>query len=67
YVTGYGWISGQEVADFIRNERPEWMHVIMTGRNAAPEVIEVAHTVTEMRPVKHAFDAGIPATQGIEF
>jgi len=67
YVTGYGWISGEEVASFLREERPEWMHVIITGRNAAPEVIDVADTVTEMRPVKHAFDQGIPATQGIEF
>lgn len=67
YVTGYGWIAGAEVADFLREERPEWMHVILTGRNAAPEVIELADTVTEMKMVKHAFEQGIPATQGIEF
>lgn len=67
YCCGYGWISGEEIASFLREERPEWMHVIMTGRNAAPEVIEVAHTVTEMKPVKHAFQQGIKATQGIEF
>jgi len=67
YVTGYGWISGGEVAAFLREERPAWMHVIITGRNAAPEVIEIAHTVSEMRPIKHAFDQGIKAAQGIEF
>lgn len=67
YVTGYGWISGAEIADFIRAEKPEWMHLILTGRNAAPEVIEVADTVTEMRMLKHAFEQGIKATQGIEF
>ncbi len=67
YCTGYGWISGSEIADFLRAERPEWMHVILTGRNAAPEVIEIAHTVSEIKPVKHAFDQGIKATQGIEF
>ena len=67
YCCGYGWLSGSEVADFIRDERPEWMHLILTGRDAAPEVIEVAHTVTEMRKVKHAFDVGIVAAQGIEF
>jgi len=67
YVTGYGWIAGEEVASFLREERPAWMHVILTGRNAAPEVIEVADTVTEMSKVKHAFDAGIDAAQGIEF
>ena len=67
YCSGYGWISGEEIASFLREERPEWMHVLMTGRNAAPEVIEVADTVTEMGMVKHAFDKGIMATQGIEF
>lgn len=67
YVTGYGWISGEEVAGFLRAERPEWMHVILTGRNAATGVIELADTVTEMKSVKHAFEQGIPATQGIEF
>lgn len=67
YCTGYGWISGEEIATFLREERPAWMHVIMTGRNAAPEVIELADTVTEMRMIKHAFEQGIPATQGIEF
>jgi len=67
YVTGYGWIAGEEIASFLRDERPEWMHVIMTGRNAAPEVIEIAHTVTEMSKVKHAFDQDIKAVQGVEF
>jgi len=67
YCCGYGWISGEEIAEFLCEERPEWMHVIMTGRNAAPEVIGVAHTVTEMTKVKHAFEQGIKAAQGIEF
>ena len=67
YCSGYGWISGEEIAAFLREERPAWMHLLMTGRNAAPEVIDVAHTVTEMTKVKHAFDQGINAVQGIEF
>jgi len=67
YCTSYGWISGEEVAQFLREERPGWMHVILTGRDAPPEVIDVAHTVTEMRKVKHAFEQGIKAAQGIEF
>ena len=67
YCCGYGWISGAEIADFIRDERPPWMHLILTGRQAPPEVIEIADTVTEMRKLKHAFDAGIVAEQGIEF
>ncbi len=67
YCCGYNWISGKEIADFIRQQKPEWMHLIMTGRNAADEVIEVAHTVTEMKKLKHAYAQGIKAEQGIEF
>ncbi|WAR43490.1 cob(I)yrinic acid a,c-diamide adenosyltransferase [Methylomonas rapida] len=67
YCCGYGWISGQEVADFIRQDKPDWLHLVLTGRNAAPEVIAAAHTVTEMKPIKHAFQAGIKAEQGVEF
>ena len=67
YCCGYGWISGAEIADFIRREKPSWMHLILTGREAPAELIEVADTVTEMRLIKHAFDAGIHAEQGVEF
>jgi cob(I)alamin adenosyltransferase len=67
YCCGYGWINGSEIADFIRQEKPPWMHLILTGREAPAELIEVADTVTEMRLIKHAFDAGIQAEQGIEF
>ncbi|MDQ6993841.1 MAG: cob(I)yrinic acid a,c-diamide adenosyltransferase [Mariprofundus sp.] len=67
YCASYGWISGEEIATFIREEKPKWMHLILTGRDAPAEVIEVADTVTEMRMVKHAYEAGIQATQGIEF
>lgn len=67
YCADYGWITGEEIADFIRHERPEWMHLILTGRGAPAEVIGVADTVTEMRKIRHAFDSGIRAGQGIEF
>lgn len=67
YCCGYQWISGQEIAEFIRQEKPPWMHLVLTGRNAPPEIIGAAHTVTEMRKLKHAFDQGIKAAQGIEF
>lgn len=46
--------------------RPSHQHVVVTGRGALRELIEIADTVTEMRPVKHAFDAGIMAQKGIE-
>jgi cob(I)alamin adenosyltransferase len=46
--------------------RPPHQHVVITGRGAPRELIEIADTVTEMRPVKHAFDGGIQAQKGIE-
>lgn len=67
YCSSYNWITGQEIADFIRAEKPAWMHIVLTGRNAAAEVIEVADTVTEMTLHKHAFQKGIKAEQGVEF
>ncbi len=67
YCCGYNWISGAEIADFISQQKPSWLHLILTGRNAADEVINVAHTVTEMTKLKHAYAQGIKAEQGIEF
>lgn len=67
YCCGYNWISGQEIADFIREEKPAWMHLVLTGRNAPDEVIDAADTVTEMRKIKHAYAEGIKAAQGVEF
>jgi len=46
--------------------RPTRQHVVITGRGAPQALIEIADTVTEMRPIKHAFDAGITAQKGIE-
>ena len=67
YCASYGWISGEEIATFVREEKPKWMHLVMTGRDAPAEVIEVADTVTEMKMIKHAFEAGIKAAPGVEF
>jgi cob(I)alamin adenosyltransferase len=67
YCSGYNWILGQEIAEFIQNNKPSWQHLILTGRNAPAEVIAIADTVTDMSKVKHVFDQGIKAEQGIEF
>ena len=67
YCSGYNWIGGQEIADFIAHEKPSWVHLVLTGRNAAPEVIAAADTVTEMHKIKHAYQQGIKAEQGVEF
>jgi cob(I)alamin adenosyltransferase len=43
------------------------MHLVITGRSAKQQVIDAADLVTEMKPVKHYYDEGIPAVKGIEF
>lgn len=67
YCCGYQWLSGQEIVDFIQQHKPENMHLVLTGRNAAPEVIALADTVSELNPIKHAFDQGLKAARGVEF
>lgn len=66
YAVTYGWIAGEEVAAALRSRHPK-TSVVLTGRAAATELIEVADTVTEMRKVKHAYDLGIKAKKGIEY
>lgn len=66
YAVTEGYISVDEVLDFLRS-KPEGLSVIITGRNAAPGLIEVADTVTEMRCIKHAFEKGGAAKKGIEY
>ena len=63
----YGYIDVHEVASFLQNEKPEMTHVVLTGRNAADELIEIADLVTEMELVKHPFRSGIKAQIGVEF
>jgi cob(I)alamin adenosyltransferase len=66
YPINWGWIPGHDVVATIR-ARPSHVNVIATGRDAPPELIEVADTVTEMVKVRHAYDRGIGARRGIEF
>ena len=63
----YGYLDLDEVLTFLRDEKPEMTHVILTGRNAAAALIEAADLVTEMTLVKHPFRAGIKAQPGVEF
>ncbi len=60
-----GILSEQELLDLI-NLRPDHMELILTGRGAMDSVIAAADLVTEMRPIKHYFEQGIPAREGIE-
>ena len=63
----YGYIPLDEVIAFLETEKPEMTHVVLTGRNAAAELIEIADLVTEMALVKHPFRSGIKAQIGVEF
>jgi cob(I)alamin adenosyltransferase len=66
YAIGYGMLDPERVAATLL-ERPEMVHVILTGRNAHPKLVEIADTVTEMRELKHAYQKGILAQRGIEY
>ena len=66
YVVKYGWVPVGDLVEVIA-ARPMRTNVVMTGRYAPPELIEIADTVTEMVKVKHAMDQGITARKGIEF
>ncbi len=66
YAVKYGWVPVDDVVEGIR-QRAAGTNVVVTGRDAPQEVIDVADTVTEMRKVKHAYDQGIKAKKGIEY
>lgn len=59
-------IDLQEMVNVLKN-KPDDMEIVLTGRNAKPEIIEIAHLVSEISPVKHYWDIGIKARKGIEF
>ena len=66
YAISYGYFPVEELLRFLEN-RPRHLHVVLTGRDAHPRVVEAADLVTEMRAVKHPFDKGIAGRKGIEF
>ena len=66
YPVTFGWIDGDRVVEVLES-RPVHVNVIITGRDADQRLIDIADTVTEMRKVKHAFDAGIVARKGLDF
>ncbi|MBA5776449.1 cob(I)yrinic acid a,c-diamide adenosyltransferase [Stappia sp. F7233] len=66
-VLRYDYLPIEEVVEFFKTEKPEDVHVIVTGRNAKDELIEIADLVTEMEQVKHPFRSGVKPQEGIEF
>ena len=65
-AVNYELIDVNDVVTMLKN-KPRRLHVILTGRYAKDEIIELADTVTEMKVVKHAYQQGIKAVKGIEF
>ena len=63
----YDYIPLDEVLAFLREEKPAMTHVVLTGRNAAEGLIEMADLVTEMTLVKHPFRSGVKGQPGVEF
>ena len=66
YAISYKMLDPEKVAGVLKN-KPEMIHVILTGRNAHPAIIELADLVTEMREVKHPYQDGILAQRGIDY
>jgi cob(I)alamin adenosyltransferase len=60
-----GLINVESVLDLLKS-KPEQVEIIITGRNAPPELIEIAHLVTEMKEIKHYYKIGVDARVGIE-
>jgi cob(I)alamin adenosyltransferase len=66
YVVNYGWVDARQVVDGL-TRRWSKTNVVITGRNAPAEIVELADTVTDMRVVKHAYQQGVRARKGIEY
>ncbi|SUP39599.1 cob(I)yrinic acid a,c-diamide adenosyltransferase [Veillonella criceti] len=66
YAIKFGLLPVEQVVTLLE-QKPARLHVVLTGRDARPEIIAKAHTVTEMQVVKHAYEQGIKAARGIEF
>ena len=66
YAVSYGMLDPAKIVASL-TRKPDLVHVILTGRNAHPSIVEIADTVTEMRQVKHAYEKGVMAQRGIEY
>ena len=66
YAVKFGLISEEDMLSLLAH-RPESLHLVLTGRDALPSLIDRADLVTEMKAVKHPFQQGIKAQKGIEF
>ena len=67
YLMSLGWLDTADVLSWLGAHRPKELHLVITGRDAPPELVEFADLVTEMRVVKHPAEQGIKAQAGIEY
>ena len=68
YPLAYGWLDTEEAIGWLKAHKPPMLHLVITGRDAPPMLIEYADLVTEMREIKHPFkDQGVKAQAGIEY
>ncbi|MFH0958898.1 MAG: cob(I)yrinic acid a,c-diamide adenosyltransferase [Pseudomonadota bacterium] len=66
YLITYGMVPEEDILNTLRNRPPE-LHIVITGRDASPGLIELADLVTEMKEIKHPFQNGVKGQKGIEF
>lgn len=66
YSVTFGWVPVDDIVATIQ-QRPDHVNVVLTGRDAAPELVDLADTATEMRKLKHVYDQGVQAKKGIEY
>jgi cob(I)alamin adenosyltransferase len=67
YPLAFDWLNVQEIIEWLLANKPSDLHLIITGRNAPPALIEYADLVTKMEEVKHPYNNGIKAQPGIDF
>ncbi len=67
YLFSFGWLEAAEALAWLEAHRPPALHLVLTGQEAPPEFLKAADLVTEMQAIKHPYEAGIPAQEGIEF
>lgn len=65
-ATKYGYLSAAAVVEELSRKRPD-LHVVITGRGASPELVEIADLVSEMKVIKHPYGHGIKPQAGVEF
>lgn len=67
YPLHFEWVDTEETITWLKENKPPMLHLVITGRNAPPELIEFADLVTEMKEVKHPYHEGIKGQAGVEF